>query len=122
MWLFSQRGFFSITSVDKNTLLVRARVQGDIEKYWPNAKVQRTPDRDYLYRAEIPRKEVADVVLKIVEDINYGNFKNSIYDRHRRSPFYSDVWETMFMLQLQAERSYAKSSKSRRGSDENETP
>jgi hypothetical protein len=53
MWLFAKHGFFSIVEhrADPRNLLVRARVKGDIEHYFPDAKVTQTDDADYLYRA-----------------------------------------------------------------------
>src|SRR5215831_4091688 len=53
MWLFAKHGFFSIVEhrADPRNLLVRARVKGDIEHYFLDAKVTQTDAADYLYRA-----------------------------------------------------------------------
>lgn len=100
MWLFSQNGMFSIVadSHSDEHLIVRSRVKGDIEKYWPYAVVERRDDADYLYRAPVPKAAVAEVVAAMVNDINYGNFKDSIRER-RRVPFYLRVWEAMIDMQ-----------------------
>lgn len=85
MWLFTDHGFFSIVQHKDNPayLLVRARVKGDIERYFPAADVQRTDDADYLYRATIPRAQVMDVVMDVVRNINYTSFKGALKDKSR---------------------------------------
>lgn len=99
MWLFSQGGMFSIVEDEDNDhLLVRARVAGDIERYWPNATVAVTDVSDYRYRATLPRRQVADVIHAMVENIEYGNFKDSVRER-QRIPFYLRVWEAMIDMQ-----------------------
>jgi hypothetical protein len=100
MWLFSQRGFFSIVQHEKDpdSLLVRARVKGDIERYWPKATVECHEERDYLYRTTLPRNEVAHVLGKMAYKIDYTNFKAYIEDKSR-SPWYLRVWETMYDMQ-----------------------
>lgn len=85
MWLFTTHGFFSIVQHKDNPdyLLVRARVKGDIERYFPGADVQRTDDADYLYRATIPRSQVMDVVMDVVRNIDYTSFKGALKDKSR---------------------------------------
>ena len=86
MWIFLNDGFFSIIEPPKGTpgdrLLVRARNRGDIERVFGlNVKVQRTPNRDYLYRALLDRTQVAVVIANHIAAIDYGNFKDSIPDQ-----------------------------------------
>jgi hypothetical protein len=100
MWLFSQQGMFSIVEdqYSPEHLIVRARVKGDIERYWPYAVVERTEHSDYLYRAPVPKTDVAEVIAKMVMDIDYANYKDSIEDE-RRSMFYARVWANMATMQ-----------------------
>jgi hypothetical protein len=68
MWICLNNAFFSVVSpVDQpdHLLLVRARRKGDIEEYFPGHKVEKTVGRDYLYRALVPRHDVAE---RIAED------------------------------------------------------
>ena len=60
MWIMTNNAYLSIVSKDCGPaeLLVRARRAGDIEKVFPNAKVTRQTDSDYLYRAVLPRDVV----------------------------------------------------------------
>lgn len=50
MWLCLNSAFLSIVFKDcaEDELLVRARRKGDIEKVFPDAKVIRSTDSDYL--------------------------------------------------------------------------
>ena len=111
MWIFLNDGFFSIIEPPKGTpgdrLLVRARNRGDIERVFGlNVKVQRTPNRDYLYRALLDRTQVAVVIANHIAAIDYGNFKDSIPDQ-REFDLYHDacgrVWATMMTYQIQRE-------------------
>lgn len=101
MWIMLNNAFFSVVQNNdhSNCLLVRARRQGDIERvFGSNRKVERTPGRDYLYRALINRDVVADIIRAHVEDIDYSNFKNSVSDNQLHNA-YSQVWHTMSRLQ-----------------------
>ena len=81
MWLVLKEGFLSIVYKDcaPDELLVRARVKEHILRYFPNAGVVRSPRADYLYRAVVPRDEVARVVSEyVMNEITTGNFKASV--------------------------------------------
>jgi hypothetical protein len=101
MWLFAKEGFLSIVENrnNKDQFLVRARIKGDIEKYFPDSKVIEGGGTDYLYRAFIPKSEVLAVVSKMVCDIDYDNYKANISDSRRRHNFYVRVWTVMQSMQ-----------------------
>jgi hypothetical protein len=82
---------------DPNTLIVRARIKGDLERLFPRAKVFEGYGSDYRFRCFVPRERVAKAVAKMVECIDYSNFKNTV-DRRRRSA-YSRVWDLMAQMQ-----------------------
>lgn len=92
--------FLSIVSKDcePTELLVRARRKGDIEKVFPDAKVRKDTKTDYLYRAVIPRMDIALRIAERIDDINYPNFKDSVTDDalHRA---YMATWFAMMELQ-----------------------
>lgn len=100
MWICLNKAFLSV--VDKSTvadcLVVRARVAGHIESVFPDAKVETTPGVDYLFRADIPRKEVAAALSREVMGINYPNFKDSVTDRPLHDA-YMRVWHVIANLQ-----------------------
>mgnify|MGYP001767047010 CR=1 FL=1 len=100
MWIMLKDAFFS--AVDKaktpGCLVVRARRQGDLERYFPGAAVQKTVGNDYLFRAEIPREEVARVLTEYVMNISASNFKDSVAD-DKLHDAYMGVWHIMARLQ-----------------------
>ncbi|MBL8423470.1 MAG: hypothetical protein JNK06_08240 [Candidatus Accumulibacter phosphatis] len=101
MWIFLTDSFLSI--VDKgdqtgNTLLVRARRQGDIERVFPEAKVVDGAGTDYRYRARILRSQVADAIAESVRKVAYGNFKNEVSENDRHDAYF-DVWSAMNKFQ-----------------------
>lgn len=100
MWIMLKDAFFSVVDKAKQPgcLVVRARRHGDIERYFPKAKVQKTVGNDYLFRAEIPREDVASRIAQCVMDNDAPNFKASVADDdlHRA---YNQVWSVMSKLQ-----------------------
>jgi hypothetical protein len=104
MWIALNDAYLSIVSHPKRSdlLLVRARLKGDIEAVFPRAKVHRTPERDYLYRACIPRTVVAKEIATRLVAIDYGNFKDSVR-RHDRHAAYAKMWGVALNMQDQAE-------------------
>lgn len=104
MWLCLSNAFFSIVSPsnlksDEDVLLVRARRKGDIERIFPGSKVNRTPGRDYLYRAKISRTLVAETIAKhVTENVFYTNFKNSV-ENDELHDAYSAFWNIHSRLQ-----------------------
>jgi len=100
MWIMLSDCFLSFVNKDcgADELLVRARRAGDIEKCFPNAKVTRTTKSDYLYRAVIPRMEIALAIGQRIDDIDYPNFKDSVQDGSLHAAYVS-VWHAMAGLQ-----------------------
>lgn len=108
MWIFLNNAFLSVVDPKASysggrgpvsrDLLVRARLKGDIEAVFPKAKVQETPDRDYRFRALLPREVVAEVMLDAVNEIDYQNFKGSVPEKARHDA-YAGVWGVMYREQ-----------------------
>jgi hypothetical protein len=101
MWIFLTDSFLSV--VDKgdptgNTLLVRARRHGDIERVFTEAKVIEGAGTDYRYRARIPRDQVANAIAESVRNINCGNFKNQVAENDRHDVHF-EVWRAMNRFQ-----------------------
>lgn len=110
MWLITNFGFFSVVekSGDKTAgrLTVRARVKADLEtlraRYLPElGEITANAGTDYKYRAPVARSALAQAVSRIVEEIDYSNFKNSVAKTqgHDRSHVYSQVWDVLYQLQ-----------------------
>ena len=100
MWIMTNNCYLSIVSKDCGPaeLLVRARRAGDIEKVFPNAKVTRQTDSDYLYRAILPRDVVKQALAAMIDLIDYPNFKDSVEDSSLHAAYVS-VWCAMAGLQ-----------------------
>lgn len=112
MWIFLNDAFLSIVDSkaarthklnsqpgQDDLLLVRARLKGDIERvFGEHVKVTKTPQKDYLFRAFIPRQEVQEALNREVNRINYGNFKSSVKNTKRHS-VYERVWSAAYLLQ-----------------------
>ena len=59
-----------------------------------------TSARDYLYRALVSRKVVAEVLAKKIMDIDYDNYKDAITDKAKdRHDAYLSVWWELLNLQ-----------------------
>lgn len=104
MWVFLNDAFVSAVEHkdDDRLLVVRARVEGDLERFFRgmNVDVQRHEDRDYLFRTIVPKPDFARRLSTHAEEIDYPNFKGSIasedIDRHES---YLSVWAVMSHLQ-----------------------
>jgi len=83
MWLMTTVGFFSIVRKrDEIELTIRARVRGYFEvlqkEYLPSlGPITAGGGTDYPYRARVPSKALAAAIARIVEDIDYANFKDT---------------------------------------------
>lgn len=108
MWIFCKLGFFSaVQHRDKtDTLLVRGRFGGDLERLLDSlspeerascSPVTETPDADYLYRLEMPKRVFAKAVGEIAGEIDYGNFKSSVHEGYGspRDAAYMGCWSEL---------------------------
>jgi hypothetical protein len=93
MWIFLNCAMLSIVAhrTEPNSLLVRARERGDIERVFPNVETWEDASADYRYRAVIPRDQVARAIGECAAGIAYPNFKGSVRDDARHD-WYMDVW------------------------------
>src|ERR1700759_3162757 len=96
MWIFAKKGFVSIFAHREkpDTLLVRARFKGDIQKLFPKTKgIKRTPCADYPYRVALSRSDVAVALAAHIVAIDYPNFKDAVPKGRTRT--YERVWSIM---------------------------
>ncbi len=109
MWVFLNKAFLSIVQ-DRNNderLLVRGRLEGDIESVFEFADVEETPDADYRFRAFVPKDVVALALYAAVLNIDYPNFKGSIGRRDNdRHAAYMRVWSEMRRTQEDCARKH----------------
>ena len=103
MWIVLNNSFLSIVKNrnDKNELLVRARVSGDIKKVFIDADVFEDANADYKYRSYLDRKVVANAISEELMNINYDNFKSSVSkDDNMRNTAYMNVWSALNKMQF----------------------
>lgn len=103
MWIFMNDSFLSVVEnrADPSTLLIRARVEEDIERAIGRTPL-RTPvtrmfEADYPFRATISKVAFAELMAQRIHDISYHNFKDTVteYKRHKA---YSEVWMVMISM------------------------
>lgn len=110
MWLITPVGFFSMvrkpTDTKTQTLTVRARVRSDLEalkaQYLPElGEIQDCAANDYRFRAVASQAAVAQAMARLVQDLDYSNFKDEVARRQgrSRSDLYHDVWSVLCRLQ-----------------------
>ena len=105
MWLFCKSGYFSAVkhNAKPNTILLRARVEGDLERlaeaHQIDLRIEHTPEADYAFRAELSAAERTRAVMEESDAIDYGNFKNAVHDGTARDDAYMAVWSSMRQLQ-----------------------
>lgn len=106
MWIFLNNAFISAVQHREKpgSVMVRARVAGDLERVFPRhaKKVERTPGADYLYRLVVHKDTLARALAKAATRIDYANFKDSVEERDRHDA-YMGVWSAMHRLQYQRE-------------------
>lgn len=107
MWLFTPDGFYSVVNKDpsgENRLCIRSRVAADLDKlrakYIPSlSPTEESTYADYQYRGYAPRQDVARAMMRVVEDIDYDNFKDRVAVNDKdRSHVYSRVWADVLQL------------------------
>ena len=101
MWLATSFGFFSIVRKPREAhLTIRARVRGDLvalrERHLPSlGDIVEGGGTDYPYRATVAPEDLAPALGRVVLDIDYANFKNTVLARQgaMREKVYARVWE-----------------------------
>ena len=104
MWIFTKDGFLSIVQHrdDSGTLLVRSRTLEPLETFWPELEVKEIPWADYRYRLLAPRMQVSEVVMNLLDGLDYPNFKSACTDDDDYQIALASVWRTMYGYQEKA--------------------
>lgn len=114
MWIYSKIGFFSAVAdhYRPGFVVVRARFRRDIaalcrlagEVAGETPQPQRTPQRDYLWRISIGNVLWGRMLARLVEDIDYTNFKGAVHGDPVRDRAYGRCWSAMREAQDEAMR------------------
>jgi hypothetical protein len=103
MWLATQHGFYSIVQKTATEFHVRARVRQDLENLGALLKrddvvlpdIEEWPDADYRYRYITTRRAVQWILARLVDAIDYDNFKSrisSLPDQRAKQSDYGMIW------------------------------
>ncbi len=100
MWILMNDSMLSVVRHHTlpHTLLVRARLAGDIEQVFPSAQVVENGGSDYRFRAIIPEQEVSQAISRRVLEIDYPNFKASVPEPKRHQAYFK-VWDVLHRMQ-----------------------
>jgi hypothetical protein len=102
MWIVTNHGLLSIVANKakgfEGTLLVRARRKEDLYHFFGDQKAVdesliENPDADYQFRIICEPDTLKAAAFHQIDDINYGNFKNSIPETDvELRKFAGEVW------------------------------
>jgi|GEM_PF-1605902 len=100
MWIASKNGFFSIVQHrdDPEQVLVRSRVKKDLEEVFPEDRILHTPGGDYHWRVFASKKEVGELLLQLMAELDYPNFKGRIANTPNQKDklkAYHHIWSIM---------------------------
>mgnify|MGYP003336477952 CR=1 FL=1 len=92
MWVFTQYGMLSAVQDKDNPeiIVVRARRREHLTSCFPKKKPVHTPDADYHWRLFMTREEFASLLMALVLQMDYTNFKESVPDE--LYTIYTRIW------------------------------
>ena len=104
MWFFTKHGFVSIVQHrdDPAVFLVRSRNVRPLAALWPDYKIHELGLADYRYRIFVPRLGVSEVVMDLLDGLDYPNFKSACTDDDDYQIALASVWRTMYGYQEKA--------------------
>jgi hypothetical protein len=88
MWIFTVNGFFTVIQDRKDPAFVwlRSRLREDIERNFPGVEVQEHPGADYLFRAKLPREQVAQRLFELAMENNVTSHFKDVMIRTASKP------------------------------------
>lgn len=96
MWIFSTKGFISVVKHRNkaDTFLVRGRNEAHIREVCDRADVTFTAKADYPYRIEVSKVELARILFRLADKLNYTNFKSAVKEEVYYW-FLNHIWSIM---------------------------
>lgn len=95
MWICLNNAFVSIVEdyFDSTQVYVRGRREEDVRNFLGDylTPITQTDDRDYRFRAFVPKFDLSKILAKCADRIDYGNFKSSVHDK-QLSNTYTEFW------------------------------
>jgi len=81
---------------------MRADLEALQAQYLPElGAIQESQINDYRFRATAPQSAVAAAMARLVENLDYSNFKDEVKTRQgpARAHLYHQVWDVLYRLQ-----------------------
>jgi hypothetical protein len=78
--------------------LVRARLKKDLQLLFDDKRILEIPSADYQYRVLVKKQEMADILVKMIKEIDYPNFKSeiaSLPEQRDKLSAYHEIWGLM---------------------------
>lgn len=101
VWLCTPKGYLQVAQAeDPEILIVSARLRsclrralGDLLRA-KKQKIYHVPSRDFAYRCFVPRRDFAELMAKMVQEINYTNLRLAVPRDASKdlSELYERVW------------------------------
>lgn len=93
MWICLNDAFVSAVEHNDNPdlVVVRARNENHLKTLFPGEEIIVIDGSDYDSRVIITKEKLAEVISNRIHNIDYGNFKNSVFEDTLHS-FYESVW------------------------------
>jgi hypothetical protein len=110
MWICLNDGFISAVEDEYRPgfLKVRGRNPQHLKSiFGEDVVVNQIEGTDYCCRVFVTRQQLADILVKRVLDINYGNFKSSVEDDMLHE-MYVQIWDCHHNYQLELKRREAR--------------
>jgi len=105
MWIFTEKGFFSVAQhyTKEGCFQIKSRAPGVLEEYWPDYEIEILDNADYRYRITIEKYEVIPIVVKVLEGVDYSNFKSKCFHMNDYHHALMGVWSEMNNYQTRLE-------------------
>lgn len=101
MWIATNKGYISAVAYPgkEHLILVRARAPQHLtEIFGEGTEEIHTPRRDYAWRTIVTKNQMKKAMDKLVDEITYGNFKDSVEDKMLHDA-YMGIWTEMYIYQ-----------------------
>lgn len=106
MWVYTEYGMVSIVKDYDNpkNVLVRARDGNTLPALIEHASLyvtqEHTPERDYHYRISIDKAAAQFILMSLLRDMEYTNFKGHLHRTQRLSRLHRTIYEDVYYAAL----------------------
>lgn len=97
MWIISKNGFISCVKhrTLPDTIEVRARVEEDLVRYFPDFEVQTKIGADYIFRMQVPVSALENALVLAARDIDYDSHVKEVVSAAAPKPKVGNRYSAM---------------------------